>query len=377
MNDRQRHLETLLFGKPDRIPFSPGGGRKSTRERWHQEGLPENIAPGQITEYAYRQAGGVLEFSKSGVGFSVDERMRPIFEEKVIEKKADSQIVQDWKGNICEIGNEFTVEYLRNAIDFVTRRWIKCPVESREDWENMKHRYDPDDPARYPENKEELKEKLKERENFISIHFSGPYWQLREWCGFEGLSMMFYDNPELVRTMLDFWRDYVIKLMENSFEYCIPDMVHISEDMAYKGYSMLSPAMTREFLLPVWEAWGKVIKKAGVPVYACDSDGFIGELIPLWIEAGINACDPIEVAAGNDINEFRRKFGDKMAYRGGVDKREMAKGGKFIEAEMKRLEPVIKSGGYIPSCDHGVPSDVSWPNFIYYSKLLAKTTGWL
>jgi len=211
----------------------------------------------------------------------------------------------------------------------------------------------------------------------VEVHFSGPYWQLREWCGFEGLSMMFYDNPDLVRAMLDFWRDYVIKLMENSFEYCIPDMVHISEDMAYKGYSMLSPDMTREFLLPVWEAWGQVIRKADIPIYACDSDGFIGELIPLWIEAGINVCDPIEVAAGNDINEFRRKFGDKMGYRGGVDKREMAKGGKFIEAEIKRLEPVIKSGGFIPSCYHGVPSDVSWPNFIHYSKLLAKATNWL
>jgi len=53
--------------------------------------------------------------------------MMPQFEEKVLEVRAHSQVVQDWKGNICEIGKEFTVEYLRNAIDFVTRRWIKCP----------------------------------------------------------------------------------------------------------------------------------------------------------------------------------------------------------------------------------------------------------
>jgi uroporphyrinogen decarboxylase len=377
MNDRERMLETLLFGKPDRIPLVPGGGRQSTRARWHKEGLPEDINPRDITEYAYRAAGGEIEFQTGGPGFGVDEKMKPIFEEKVIEKKEDSQIVQDWKGNICEIGNEFTVEYLRSAIDFVTRRWIKCPVESWEDWENMKHRYDPNDPTRYTENKDGLKEALENRQNFVGFHFSGPYWQLREWCGFEGLSMMFYDNPELVNAMLDFWRDYIIKLMENAFEYCKPDMVHISEDMAYKGYSMVSPEMTKKFLLPVWDAWGQVIRKAGVPVYACDSDGFIGELIPIWIEAGINVCDPIEVAAGNDINEFRDRFGKKMAFRGGVDKREMAKGGKDIEAEMKRLEPVIKSGGYIPSCDHGVPSDVSWPDFVHYVRLLAKATGWM
>jgi hypothetical protein len=48
--------------------------------------------------------------------------MIPEFEEKVIERKERSQIVQDWKGNICEISNEFDIRYLRNAIDFVTRR---------------------------------------------------------------------------------------------------------------------------------------------------------------------------------------------------------------------------------------------------------------
>jgi uroporphyrinogen decarboxylase len=120
-----------------------------------------------------------------------------------------------------------------------------------------------------------------------------------------------------------------------------------------------------------------MLKSAGVPVYAMDSDGFIGEIIPIWIEAGINACDPIEVAAGNDINEFRKEFGHKIAFRGGVDKRCIAKGGSIIEDEINRLSPVIKDGGYIPGCDHGVPSDISWDNFVYYTKLLAKQTGWL
>lgn len=170
---------------------------------------------------------------------------------------------------------------------------------------------------------------------------------------------------------------YVLGLMQRGFEYVCPDMVHISEDMAYKKFSMISPEMTRQYLLPVWKKWGAAIQAAGVPVYAVDSDGFIGELIPIWIEAGVNACDPIEVAAGNDINEFRQRFGRSMAFRGGVDKRAMAKGGKIIEDEIARLKPVIDDGGYIPSCDHGVPSDVAWPDYCYYVKLLAQATGWL
>ena len=378
MNARIRYLSTMSFEPVDRVPLSPGGGRKATRERWRREGLPAEIPDHGISEFAYRQAGGTLPWPSLGEKcFSVDERMRPQFEEKVIQRGAESQVVQDWKGNICEIGNEFTVEYLRNAIDFVTRRWIKCPVENRSDWEDMKQRYDAEDKGRLPDNPEELGIQLKEREHLVGLHFSGPFWQLREWVGFENLCMMFYDDPELLREMLHFWQEYIARLLTRSLVHFIPDYVHISEDMAYKGFSMISPGMAREFLLPVWVRWGEIIRNAGVPLYMIDSDGYIGELIPLWLEAGMNACDPIEVAAGNDIVQVRQKFGRDMAYSGGVDKRAIAAGGTAIEKEIERITPVIRGGGYIPACDHGVPHDVSWPDFVRYTGLLAKATGWL
>ncbi len=375
MNARERYLETMLFGQPDRVPLIPGHGRESTRNHWYDEGLPKDVT--DYNRYAYELAGGDLPEPETGEGFQINERMMPMFEEKIIEEKEASRVVQDWKGNVCEIGKEFTPEHLRNAVDFCTRRWIKCPVENRNDWEAMKTRYDADDPARLPENPAAQAAQLKDRRHPVTLHFSGPFWQLREWLGFEQLCMAFYDKPELIRDMMDFWRDYVLGLMRNAFDYVAPDCVHLSEDMAYKNFSMISPDMAREYLLPVWRAWGEVIRGAGVPVYAMDSDGFIGELIPLWIEAGINACDPIEVAAGNDINKFREEFGRKMAFTGGIDKRAMAKGGSVIEAEIERNLPVIRDGGFVPSCDHGVPADVSWPNYCHYVKLLAQATGWL
>ncbi|MHA1598115.1 MAG: uroporphyrinogen decarboxylase family protein, partial [Alphaproteobacteria bacterium] len=144
-----------------------------------------------------------------------------------------------------------------------------------------------------------------------------------------------------------------------------------------KEHSMISPAMVRRHLLPIYTRWGETMREVGVQVYGMDSNGYIGELIPIWLDAGINECDPIEVAAGNNLVEYCRKFGKNMAYRGGVDKRAMAKGGKVIEDELARLAPVVRAGGFIPSCDHGVPADVSWPNFVHYVKLLRELTGWI
>ena len=56
MNQRERYLETLLFGTPDKVPLEPKSGRISKREAWYTQGLPENNQHGDIPEYGYRQA---------------------------------------------------------------------------------------------------------------------------------------------------------------------------------------------------------------------------------------------------------------------------------------------------------------------------------
>ena len=373
MTERQRFRETLLFGRPDRVPLTPGGPRESTLAAWHTQGLPEGVHyMDHLREVLGIEPPPAIERIRPGINF----RMMPQFEEKIIERRASTLVVQDWKGNVCEISDKFGVRHLREAIDFVTRRWIKCPVENRDDWEDMERRYDVDEPGRFDADFA-AKAAAADREYVIEYSFPGPFWQLREWLGFEGLCMLFIDDPQFVRDMVAFWRGFVSDMLERIFAAVTPDAIHISEDMAYKEKSMISPAMVREFLLPCWRQWAGQARAAGVPVIALDSDGYVGELIPLWIEAGINVCDPIEVAAGNDIVDYRALHEEGMAFRGGVDKRAIAKGGKTIKKEMERIKPVVDDGGYIPGCDHGVPPDISWPNFVDYSRRLAEMTGWL
>ena len=376
MTPRQRYVESLTFGNPDKIPFSPGGPREKTRARWHKEGLPEGV---NYMDAIY----DILDFDPEhpknpGPGVGVDFRMIPQFDEEVLEHKDGHYIVRDWMGAITEISDEYDLTYIRSARDFVTRKWHRFPVQNREDWEEMKKRYDVDAPGRFPDDFEERCQKLKDRDGVAHVHFNGPFWQMREWCGFEGLTMMTIDDPEFVEEMAEFWMNFVSDTLKPIMERVQLDSVGISEDMAYKRFSMISPDMTRHFLKPSYVRWVKEIKDSGCPVIDMDSDGFIGELIPIWIESGINVCDPIEVAAENDIVEFREKFGTKMGYRGGIDKRAIAVGGDTIKDELKRvIPPMLKEGGFIPSCDHGVPFDISWPNFIDYCRLLAQYTGWI
>jgi hypothetical protein len=371
---RERYIQTLTFGTPDRIPFEPGGPRESTLKAWRRQGLPEGA---DWFAHLLKTLGIEPEPSGPRASLGVDFRMIPQFEEKVLQHRRGHYVVQDWKGNVCEISDEFDVSYLRHAKDFCTRRWIRCPVVTRDDWERMKSRYRLDAPGRFPDDFDLRCRRAACRDYVLTVGFPGPFWQMREWCGFEGLCVMMIDQPDLVTEMAAFWTDFVAELLERICARVVPDSVHVSEDMAYKTKAMISPAMTRRFCQPSYDRWCGLVRAAGCPLIDMDSDGYVGELIPIWIQSGINVCDPIEVAAGNDLAAFRAESGRRMAYRQGVDKRAIAKGGEVLRAELARVEPVLRDGGYIPGCDHGVPSDISWPNFVDYARRLARMTGWL
>lgn len=374
MTPRERYQATLLFENPDKVPLQPGGPRESTLKVWHQQGLPEHCS---YIDVYHDLLGITKEVWRPQSPLNVSFKMIPTFEEKVLEHKNGHYIVQDWMGAITEISDKYDYTYIRSAKDFVTRKWHRFPVQTHADWDAMKGRFDPRDPKRFPKDIDETCKRLQDRDDVAHVHFNGPFWQMREWLGMENLCILMVDDPAWILEMANFWTTFVSDVLSFILERVALDSVGISEDMAYKAHSMISPAMVHQFLMPSYTIWAPQIFASGCPIIDMDSDGDVTELIPLWIEAGINVCDPIEVAAHNDIVALRKRFGHKMAYRGGVDKRAIAAGGSTLQAELDRLSPVVESGGYIPSCDHGVPPDVSWDNFIDYVERLAKITGWL
>jgi hypothetical protein len=373
---RERFREALLFGRPDRVPLQPGYPRESTLAAWHQQGLPEGV---DWYDHLMQVLGIEREPIQPRVDLGVSFKMIPTFEEKVLAHHDGHVIVQDWMGAITEISDRYDYTYIRAAKDFVTRKWHRFPVQNRRDWEEkIKWRYDPRHPDRFPDDFDRRCDALRDREYELRLVFNGPFWQLREWCGFENLCILMIDDSDFVQEMIDFWADFVLQTLAPILDRVELDYVQFGEDMAYKKHSMISPAMTRRFFLPTWGEWVRTIRASGCPIICMDSDGYVAELMPIWIEAGFNCTFPIEVAAGNDVVAYRRQYGKKMAYEGGIDKRALATGGEIMRAEVMRVvPPLLEDGGFIPGCDHGVPPDISWPDYVAYSRLLARLTGWL
>lgn len=375
MNERERFLATLTYGTPDKVPMMTMGPRESTIAAWETQGLPagQNWFAAMCAQLSITYEVSTAPWRDLGVDF----RMMPTFEEIVLEHRDGHYLVQDWMGNITEIADRYDYTFIRNARDFVTRKWHAFPVSNPAQFSAMRQRYRLDEPGRFPADLADRVQVLARRDYVHAITVSGPFWQLREWCGFEPLCIAFADEPDFVADMVLFWSDFITRMLERIFDVYVPDQLLVNEDMAYKGASMISPAMVREHLLPVWQRWTALARQAGVPIISIDSDGNIDELIPLWIEAGFTVNTPIEVAAGCDLVDYHARYGRQMAYAGGIDKRCIARGGQELEAEMARLLPLVRRGGYLPGCDHGMPPDISWPNLLHFGQLWAEMTGWV
>ena len=65
-------------------------------------------------------------------------------------------------------------------------------------------------------------------------------------------------------------------------------------------------------MMPRYKKITDLLHSYGVDVIYLDSDGNVEQLIPLWLEVGINFIWPFEVAAGNDAVAMRKKYGKDL-----------------------------------------------------------------
>jgi len=353
MTSRERFLATMLGGTPDRIPYHFGGPRKSTLEAWAKQGLDPAAEVGRMV--------GADEWQ----GLHLNLGPLPAFEPVVIEETKRHKV---W---IDELGAKRIDHKHLPTPGFVTRKWLEFPVKNRADFREMVKRYDPATPERLPEDRESRKAGYRNRHFVLSATIPSMFWRVRDWVGFEGLCTMLHDDPALVHEMMEYVADFNIEVLRRALDGVELEFVFFNEDMAYKTASMISPAMVREFMWPRYRKLVRFLREKGVSLLVMDCDGHIGELIPLWLEVGIDTVSPVEIAANNDPVAYRKQYGKRLGMFGGIDKREL----RFDKARVKRevmskVPWLVEQGRYIPGVDHGVPPDIPVRNFLYMCELI-------
>lgn len=312
MTPRERFRKTLTFDNPDRVFYCFGWPRRSTYAAWYLQGLPrmnESKAFGTQGEFSRFIGEDYLDGKK----FPVETDTYPPFEREVLEETDNGRVWRDEMGIIMrDAGSSL------NTPGFNTRSYVAHPVKNRQTWLRMAERFDPTSARRYPDNWDGLVREFKNRDHPIRMPIKGLYWKARDWVGFEKLSLMFYDDPELVHEMMEHITNFNMNVTERAMMDGMIDCISISEDMAYKHASMISPEMFREFMLPRYRRMISHFKNLGLPLVMVGTDGHLGQLIPLWIEAGIDGTLPLEIAAHNDPLLYHETFRDRIALWGGI-----------------------------------------------------------
>ncbi len=132
-----------------------------------------------------------------------------------------------------------------------------------------------------------------------------------------------------------------------------------------------SPDMYCELLMPAHKLICDFFKSKGL-FMILHSCGYNMEFIPLYIEAGFDCIQPLEVKAGNDMLKLKKLYGDRLSFMGGIDVRAMSSTNPDdIVREISTKIPFMKKGGgYIYHSDHSVPDDVSFKQYCRVMELV-------
>ena len=349
MTPHERFLAFMDFQPVDRIPLWEGGPWGSALRRWRREALGEGNNPPQ-----YAQCDSKLQCG-------VDIWMRPRYEQRVISEDDES---------ITKVSDRGVVMRTFKSADTTSMpEHIEYPIKTRSDWEELKKRYDPNDEARFPAG---WKEKCEQwRQKGPVLIFQGPrapslFGFVRELLGPKRTLYAFYDEPELVHDMMEFNTEFVVNFLPRVLDEAPITSLFFWEDMCYRNGPLISPDTFRKFMLPRYQRVTELARSKGIDKILVDSDGNVEELIPLWLESGINGVYPMEVAAGMDVVKLRREYGRDLLMTGGIDKRALARDRAAIDKELEAKLPLAEQGGYIPHVDHALPHDISYDNFAYY-----------
>jgi len=293
----------------------------------------------------------------------------PAFEEKVLMSTAEYEIVQDSTGR--------NKKYPKGKRQGVMPQYLNSCVAAPEDWEKVQHRLDPKSPERWIEfnkSKHHIKKQVNNEGKLCRVRFIGGYMHLRNLFGPEGILLAFYDYAALVHEIMKNWFDFMLYSIKKVQEIVPLYEIFMSEDICFKTGPLISPEMFYNFLAPHYKRLFEELSSGQKEVlhFQIDTDGNPETLIDAYIECGMDGMSPFEVAAGCDVVRIGEKY-PKLVISGGIDKRILAKNNEAIETELQRiLPPMLARSGYIPTCDHGVPNDVSLENYLYYRKRIGE-----
>jgi len=196
----------------------------------------------------------------------------------------------------------------------------------------------------------------------------GPWEALWRMRGLEASLMDLVEDPDWVGEMVAVYVDLLLATVERCCALgAVPDGLFLAEDLGCTTGPLFSPRSWDELFRAHLARLGALLRERGIAFWM-HSDGRIHPYLDRLIEVGVQVLNPLEVKAGMDAVELRARYGQNLAFYGGISARAMAAGRDELEAELCSKVPLGREGGYILHSDHSVPPDVGYEQFVWMQR---------
>ena len=347
MTNRELFHEIMFYGQADRMPVVHWTEWPETRDRWYQEGLPRDA---NIREFLHADP------HWTGLGAKLD--LYPAFTEELIEETAEYRIVrgsdgvvmQDWKHQSC----------IPHYIDFT--------LKDASNWPEYKKRLQPH-PDRLPKDLPEIIRRVEASDLPITIGTASMMGWIRNWMGVENFSYLMFDAPDCLEDMVTTLADLTCWSLDEILPKMTikPVMGFGWEDICGKSGPLVSPAIFERYVAPGYRKIRNKLEEHGVKLLGIDSDGDVRPLLKQWLDAGVNVQFPIEIGTWKpDGMALRQQYGRDLRIIGHFDKLTLERSREAVLAELARLKPLMKDGGFMMMPDHLITPGCSLDMYRWY-----------
>jgi len=182
--------------------------------------------------------------------------------------------------------------------------------------------------------------------------------------GYENLCYQIYDNPELVKAVVNRVGNIIYSGYKKLLEVKKIIGFFQGDDMGFKTGLLLKPSFFREYILPWHKKFSSLAHENNL-IYILHSCGNIDEIMRDLIEdVKIDAKHSFEDEI-MPVCEFKRKYGDKIAVIGGVDVGKLTLSKKEeIRNYVQEILEKCGTDGYILGSGNSIANYIPVENFL-------------
>jgi hypothetical protein len=252
---------------------------------------------------------------------------------------------------------------------------LDFPVKNMDDWLNFKPMFEFRE-DRINWGAVESAKKAQANGVLVVGGITGGFDVPRELMGEVVACTAYYEQPELMYDILQTISDTSYKVLERISDKLTIDQLSVHEDLAGKSGPLVGPKQVIEFIKPYYRRIWDMLNAKGTKIFQQDSDGNMNAVIDAFLECGLTVIFPMEPAAEMDIVKLCKKYGNRLAMLGGIDKHVLRSSKEAIRKELEyKMQPLMRNGGMVFGLDHRIPNGTPIENYRYYVDLGREILG--